>query len=113
MPVRLAASALASSNNARPIMQLSTTTMATRVLSSASTMARALTAVLIFATDRLVIPPLTKTGRMSPGGVTSMTAAPAWKSARAGVGATARMTSPAVRMARERVFMVSEMSCGT
>ena len=44
MPVFLLAAALASSKNARDIMQLSTTTMASCVLASSSTMARTLIA---------------------------------------------------------------------
>ena len=79
MPVLAAAIFFASSRNSRPIMQLSTTTMAISVLPSVATMARAWMRVVSLSTYRLSMPPLTSTGSL--GGVMSITDAPALNSA--------------------------------
>ena len=76
---RFEASALTSSKNARPIIQLSTTTIATVSTVSDNTRARAFTEVFTFARDRLSIPPLTSTGNVC--GVISTTEQPARSSA--------------------------------
>ena len=73
------ASNLISSRNVRGIMQLSTTTMASRSVPSSSTIARALSGVFTRPTFRIARLPLTFTG--SEAGVTSVTAAPALNSA--------------------------------
>ena len=60
--VRDAARCLASSNSSLGTMQLSTTTIAICSLSSLSTIARALTRVLIESADREIMLPLISTG---------------------------------------------------
>ena len=75
MPVRIFTAAFTSSKKSRGNMQLSTTTIASCVFPSSSTIARAVMREPTSLTSRCRIPPLTSTGNSM--GVASAVCAPA------------------------------------